>query len=434
MNAYRWARRLGFLVLAGLTLLVPESTWAQQTLSLDEAIARAIERSPTLAQRAQALDNAGWTRRTSVASFLPTLNTNTSASLRSSVQRDPNTGELISGSSDSYGAGLSASYTLFEGLSRFRDLDVANSGIAAAEANYTDQRYAVILQTQQQFFAVLRQAELTDVARQRVEQADESLVLTRTRANLRDATASDTLRARLEFVNARQALLQAESALRTARMNLGRQVGVAGPVTPEPPESLDPRALALSDEDIIGLAVSSAPAVLAAEASSVSARASASASKATYFPRVSMSSSYNWSNQVASFNGGSTSWSLGLSASLPIFNGLSREAGVARANETLRVTRMQEEDARLAARAEADAALQALQTAELAIAIAEEALVLAEEDLRVIQERYRVGVARIFDVVQSQIALDDSRVGLVSARYDYVLARAELEAIVGREL
>jgi outer membrane protein TolC len=45
-----------------------------------------------------------------------------------------------------------------------------------------------------------------------------------------------------------------------------------------------------------------------------------------------------------------------------------------------------------------------------------------------------VGVARIFDVVQSQIALDQARVDLVGARYDYVLARAELEAVVGREL
>jgi outer membrane protein TolC len=380
------------------------------------------------------VENAGWSRRTAVGSFLPSLSTSSSMSVRSSQQLDPTTGELRGGSANSYGAGLSASYDLFSGLSRFRDLESAGAGLDAAEARLVDQRYGVVLATRQVFFQALRQAELVEVARQRVGQADESLGLTRTRADLQVATTSDTLRARLELVNARQALLQAESAQMTAQVNLGRQVGVAGAVEPVVPDQLGPRPLALGDEAILDLAVAGAPSVLAAEASAVSARASASASKAVYWPSLRMSSGYNWSNRVASFDGGSTSWSVSFSASYPLFNGFQRESNVARAEESLRVAHLQADDARLAARAEADAALRTLRTAEQAIAIAEEALALAGEDLRVMQERYRVGVARIFDVVQSQIALDQARVDLVGARYDYVLARAELEAVVGREL
>ena len=61
-------------------------------------------------------------------------------------------------------------------------------------------------------------------------------------------------------------------------------------------------------------------------------------------------------------------------------------------------------------------------------------MTVAEEDLRVVRERYRVGVARIIDLVSSQVALDQARVDLVGARYDYMLAEAELEAILGREM
>jgi outer membrane protein TolC len=323
---------------------------------------------------------------------------------------------------------------VFDGLARFRELDAAGADVEAAEARLIEGHYDVVLATRQVFFLTLEQDELVEVARQRVALAEESLGLTRTRAALREATTSDTLRARLEYVNARQALLQAESAQRTAQVRLGRQVGVAGPVLAERPEGLEPRALALEDAEVLDLAVASSPSVVAAEAGSVSARANASASKAVWMPSLRMSSGYNWSNRTASFTGGSTSWSWGLSASYPLFNGFQREAGVARAQESLHVARMQEDDTRLAVRAEAEAALLTLRTAEQAIAIAEEAVAVAAEDLRVIQERYRLGVARIFDVVQSQIALDQARVDLVSARYDYVLARAELEAIVGREL
>jgi outer membrane protein TolC len=37
-------------------------------------------------------------------------------------------------------------------------------------------------------------------------------------------------------------------------------------------------------------------------------------------------------------------------------------------------------------------------------------------------------------VVTSQIALDQARVNLVGSRYDYVTAKSQLEAILGREL
>ena len=43
-------------------------------------------------------------------------------------------------------------------------------------------------------------------------------------------------------------------------------------------------------------------------------------------------------------------------------------------------------------------------------------------------------MANILDVITSQVALDEAEANLVSTRYDYVVAKAELESIVGREL
>ena len=93
-----------------------------------------------------------------------------------------------------------------------------------------------------------------------------------------------------------------------------------------------------------------------------------------------------------------------------------------------------EEDARRGVRQEVDAALRALETQEQAIAIAEEARLVAQEDLRINQVRYEADAAPILEVVTSMVALSQAEANLVSARYDYVLARAELESIVGREL
>jgi outer membrane protein TolC len=205
-------------------------------------------------------------------------------------------------------------------------------------------------------------------------------------------------------------------------------------VLPLPPPDLAPAPLALSDSAVLALAEEAAPSVRAAEAATSAAGAAYSAARTQYLPTLRLSSGYNWANEDPAFRGGSTSWSLSVSGSYPIFNGFQREATIDRAEQTRNVARLQEEDARLGARQEADAALRALSTAAAAIEIAQEAVLVAEEDLRVVRERYRVGVATVLDVVTSQIALDQARVNLVGARYDYLTAKSQLEAILGREL
>ena len=403
-------------------------------LTLDEAVERALGFSPQMAQSRQQLLNASEGMRTSLGTFLPTISSSAGGSLRSSNTLDPNTGEIVSGSSDSYSAGLSARYDLFTGGRRFAERDQARADEDAALARLTDQEASVVFQTKNLFFAVLRQRELLEVAAARVGQAEESLSLTRRQAQVGSATSSDTLRARLELINARQGVLTAEGELRNARVTLGRQVGVAGPVDAETPDDLDPAPLPLTDGEILAMAESQAPSVRAAEAAAGAADAAVDAAETAWLPTLGLSTGYNWNNQTAAFTGGRTSWSLGLNLSYPIFNGFQRESSIDRAQASLDVARRQEADARLAARQEADAALQGLRTAEQAVVIAGQALEVAQEDLRVVRERYQVGVARIFDVVVSQVALDQARVDLVQARYDYVLARAELESVLGREL
>src|SRR5207247_3959931 len=75
-----------------------------------------------------------------------------------------------------------------------------------------------------------------------------------------------------------------------------------------------------------------------------------------------------------------------------------------------------------------------LRVAEQDITLTRDAVRLAGEDLRVIQARYRAGIATILDVLTSQTALIQAELDLVSARFTYQVARASLEALLGRDL
>ena len=428
-STFSWA-----CLTAGSFLLAAAGLTAQATISLDEAIDRALVRSPQMAQQEQAVGNAEEGRRTAWGQFLPSLSASSSGSLRSQNRFDPTTDRIVTGSSDSYSAGLSASYTVFAGGRRFAEYSAAGADIRAAQARRDEQRFLVTVQTKALFFGALRQDDLLEVARQRVLQAEQNLEIVRRRTVLGEATVSDSLRARLDWINAQQAVLQGESAIRGARFSLGRQIGESGPVIPQRPANLDPSPLELTPDEILMLAESRSPSVIAASEETAAAGASVSAARTAYLPNISFSTGYDWANQSASFSGGTTSWSLGLRMSYPIFNGFQRESSVERARLAQRVTSLREDVARLTAREEADAAYQALVTSERAIEIAEEAAAVATEDLRVVRERYSVGAATILDVLISQSAADQASTDRVTARYDYLLARAELEAILGREL
>jgi len=62
------------------------------------------------------------------------------------------------------------------------------------------------------------------------------------------------------------------------------------------------------------------------------------------------------------------------------------------------------------------------------------ALTAAREDLRVQLDRYRLQEATIIDVLTSQNELAQAQSALIQARFDYRVARAQIESIIGRQL
>ena len=84
--------------------------------------------------------------------------------------------------------------------------------------------------------------------------------------------------------------------------------------------------------------------------------------------------------------------------------------------------------------AELTARLADLLAARVGIEITRASVVAAEEDTRVQQERYRLGAATIVDVLTSQETLNQAEVDVVNARFAYLRAKAQIEALIGRPL
>lgn len=406
--------------------------WAQvPTVTLDEAIGMALQVNPQMVQARGQLTVAGASKREAVGRWLPSVSGSSSWSRNSSSRFDENTQRTVTGGSSSFSAGLSASMTLFDGFRTPAQNRAAGAGFDAADAALVNQEFQVVLQTKQAFFNALAQDELVRVSETQIQRAEEQLKVSREKLAAGQATRSDTLRSAVELGNAQLQLLTAQTARATAEATLARLIGVDGRVAAATDESLF-ESVSIDTIAIRAEAIDNSPLVGQADANARVAQANLAVSRAQYFPTVSASYSNSYAGQqLSQLN---NSWSMRLGMSWPLFNGFTRETNVTRSATNRDAAIAQAEDARRSVNADITQYLASLASAEARITIAIASRAAAAEDLRVQQERYRLGAATIVEVLTSQVSLDQAEVDIIRARFDYLVARAQLEALIGREL
>jgi len=430
-----------WLGIGGVSLVVLAAPAAAQQapaqqieVTLQDALQRAQQVQPNMVQALGVERNAGASRLTAFGAYLPTLSLNASTGKGNTGRTDPTTGLFIP-PVRSYTGGISASLELFDGFRRIANLRSAGASLDAAGAGVVNQRYQVMLATKQTFYNALANEELVRVAQSQVKRAQQQLQISIDKLHAGSATRSDSLRSTVEYGNARIALLQAQANLATAQANLGRQIGVDAPVRAVPDTTLP----ALPDTAALRFtAIQSAPQVQQAEAQASAARAQVWSARSQYWPSITVSYSDNRqgtkSPQFPTFENlpDSYSWRFGLS--WPLLNGFQREQSQISASVNRDNAEAQAADARRGVNAQLTQQLAAMATTYEQIDIARDNLAAATEDLRVQNERYRVGAATILDLLTSQAALTQAEVNLVQTRFNYLIARAQVEAVVGRTL
>lgn len=426
-----WRPARLFPVLALILISIPGPVQAQlrggvRAVTLEEAIRLALEHDPAAVAAEGVIASAEADLLEARGSWLPSLTLNSTYGNSSNQRFDQATGQLVS---ESYTAAASASYEVFGGGRRIFLHRSVGARVRAAEAEYRAQYYQTVLRTTETFYDALAAAEIVRVAQQRLDRARQQLEFANTRLEVGTATRSDVLRAEIEVGNAELALVDAETALRSAHLRLGRLLGIEGGAAPSAARLPERAPVLPPSGELFRRGERSAPELQAARAVLAERSASRWAIYGAYLPSVRLTGGYDWFSYQ--FPPRERSWSLRLTATLPLFNGFQREALVARASAAERTARARARDAELGLQVAIEDAVRAIESAERRVEIARRAVELAREDLRVQEERYQIGVATIIELQTSQITLADAEAAHVRARQTLGIAVARLEAIIG---
>jgi outer membrane protein len=409
-------------------------------ISLSEAIRLAQQNSPEALQAEGVERTSRAARVSAIGAIMPTATLSAGRVIQfggGQTRVNQNGEEVTIAQQPVNSTGFSSNMTLFDGGQRLYNLRMAKSQIEAAQANRVAVKYDVALQVKQQYYAVLAAMESDDAAQLQMAQASEQFKTSIAKVRAGVATRSDSLRGVIQVGNAQLALITAQSSKEAADAALTRLVGSAVPVTADP-TSVQENMAALPDSAELAALALHGPAVDQAQANLDAAKESRKASKATYLPSLSASYSRSGSGTDPRFGFGNDPFSyngrLSFSLSYPLFNNFQREEQVVRAKVAEVNARAALRDTELGAQASLTQNIGALRSASQRVAVQVASVAAAEEDVRVQQQRYNIGASTLLDLITSQAALATAQQSLIQARYDYRIARAQLEALVGRDL
>jgi outer membrane protein len=410
-------------------------------IPLAEALRLAHENSLQNITSDNAIRTAQNQLRSSRAQWYPNLQATAGQSIQQGDRLGPSNTLVPIVSRWAYNTQLSSAMTVYDGGRTRADVRAQQANIASAQANEVNTEYSVAFNVKQAYNAVLAAKESETAARAQLATAQQQLQVSVAKVNAGAATVSDSLRSVVQVGNAQLAILQAQNSFRTQSATLTRLVGTPYFVTAQLSDTTD-HSVAPIDSAMVMQLAQAGPTVRAAEASMNAASAQERSAKAQYFPTISLSGSFGGSGTNAFYgvpglrgeNLFPYSKSLGVSASVPIFNRFQRENAIAAAQISYENAAAQARDAKLGAQQTVITQIAALRNAEETMRVQQINVRALEEDLRVQQQRYNLGAATLLDVLTSQQNLVNARQLLIQARLNYRNARAAIETAIGRDL
>lgn len=239
----------------------------------------------------------------------------------------------------------------------------------------------------------------------------------------------DVTTAEVNLNNEQLSLIRAKNLVKTASAQLANAMGVTAPDILNIKEVDDFEKMDLPFDKAVETAYANRPDVLSARTGVKISQIKLNRAKAGFFPTFSFSAGFGKSGDDFRLDNEETK--LMASVEFPIFNAFKtynnyKQAKLSMAS-TLNSNRSLLNDVFL----EVQSAYIKMQEAAESIPVAEVNVEKAKENLDLSRGRYNEGIGDIIELKDAEVAYTDAELSLLTARYDYASAVAELKQAMG---
>lgn len=434
-----WAGLGGWLL--GLLLSLMLTGLGQATeLTLEQALELALKNHPAIAEFRERTAAARAGVRMSQSRYFPQISFNSDyfygnaftssvipADLASAGPAGAFTG--ISRNSDYFRHRFTATQLLFDFGRTPGTVGQAQASYDMSRMDLEQVRQQVVLEVRTAFYGYL-------AARAAVRVSEENVRLNQELVRQATGFYQVGVRARIDVTKAEANLYQAEAqliaarnTLQLARVALMTALGLKTWPFQEVSQQLEVRLPSLSLEEAKEYAFRQRPELQRNQYQQELQKQALQVARAGYFPTLNAQATYGWLGREYPLR---ENWFVGVSLSLPLFEGGATRYSVQQARANLKASEENAAVLGLNVIKEVEQAYLDMQSAAEQVRAMTKAVEAAQENWRLAQGRYKAGVGSIIEVTDAQVQFYRAELDLIRAKYDFKVAEARFDKAIGR--
>lgn len=414
---------------------------AQDTLSVEEAVAIGLENNYSIRIAGNEYDIARNNKSLGNAGFLPSLSANGSRaySIQDSRQEfaeggiPDNTTE--NARSNNTNASATLNWTIFDGLGMFTTYEKLDELQQLGEQQFRLSIENTVAQIIGAYFNIIRQQKISDVLQSTVEVSEQRIQIAETRKDLGSGSEYDLLQARADLNADKAAVIRQEVQLNDARILLNELLA-----RDVETEFAVQQTIAVEQEmeysELKRLAMSNNKGLTAARINQEVAELEIKEVQGERFPEIDLNAGYsfNRSESGAGFLklNQSDGFNYGITARINIFDGFNTNRRVQNAKIRLKNQELAVQDQQQQVEAGLAAEFKNYVNSLELVQLESENLTYARQSLDIALERFRLGTINSIELREVQRTLISAESRLIQAQFEAKLAETELQRISGQ--
>ena len=410
-------------------------------LTLRDAIGIALSENPTIKMADQDVELKKVSRKEAWQSLLPTvdLSGNISYTIEAATMNiDGNQFKMGRDKSNSWTGALQVSLPLFA-PSVYRTMNMTREDIEKKKKKSRESRNSMVNQTTKAYFQLLLAQDSYDVLKKSYDFSVENYNVVKAKFEQGKVSEYDKISAEVQMRNMKPSVVSAENAVNLAMLQLKVLLGISdAELQIEIKDNLknyEADVAAFDGQMLVSLKENSTLKQL--DFNERLLHSSLKVQKASFMPTLALSYQYQYQSiSNADFRLGNYNWSpsstLALSLSVPLY----RASNFTKVKST-RIQLEQLTENRI--NTERQLQMQATSYQDNMEASAEqltsnkESVAQAEKGRLIAQKRYEIGKGTILELNSSEVALTQSQLTYNQSIYDYLVAKADLDYLMGKD-
>jgi outer membrane protein TolC len=447
---YHFKKSAYILITLFLSLSVPargafceeiQSDNSPTILSLEKTIHTALENNRDI--QIQSLEVAVAKANIVAASsnFLPALSmgygftyTESVLTTNSLPERRKDTRIFTGYRSDNY-FDLSGKQMIYDGGASIANLKEARVRLKIQDETLRAKKLEIEFEAKRLFYGILFAHETLRIAQNLVDQAEEHYKDVKAKYEQGTSSRFDVLQSRVQISKLIPELIRAKNSIeiisaelkKLLYLNIQEEIKLTGRLNYLP--------IDLNEFAFLGEAYSNSPQMHLKKLGVDLNKWAIELAKSGYYPNINANTNYFYRSDklVDMFNPRHYNWSVGISGTVSIFDGMSTKAKIDAAKSRYAQALLSQEDIREQIAVDIKRGCLDAKQAHAIILSQKDNIKEASEALKISYISYDNGVGINLDVIDSQVSLSQVENNLASGIYDYIMAKAFLDKVMGRE-